>query len=82
MRWLAATISLNVSAILPSMPSAVAGHAHREVADAHRLERGEQVVVKYAGGNWYLREAVETIFLLACNLSFSLHCSPKPPSAV
>ena len=38
MRWLAATISLKVSAILPIDADVVAGHAHREIADAHRLQ--------------------------------------------
>ena len=44
MRWLAATISLNVSAILPSMPSRSPGEPYREVADPHRLHCAEQFV--------------------------------------
>ncbi len=44
MRSLAATISLKVSAILPMQADLVAGHADREVADPHGLQRVQQVV--------------------------------------
>ena len=44
MRWLAATISLKVSAILPEQSDLVAGHAHGEIADPHGLQRMQQLV--------------------------------------
>ena len=44
MRWLAATISLKVSAILPIRPGGIAGQPDGEVAHAHRLEGAEQLV--------------------------------------
>ena len=48
MRWLAATISLKVSAILPASP-AVAGQADGEVAVAHGLEREQEVALVERG---------------------------------
>ena len=42
MRSLAATISLKVSAILPMMPTSVAGQPHREITDPHGLEGMKQ----------------------------------------
>ena len=44
MRSLAATISLKVSAILPSMPSWSPGHADRKIAHPHGLEGVQQIV--------------------------------------
>ena len=44
MRSLAATISLKVSAILPSMPGLIARQPHRKVAGAHRLQGVQQLL--------------------------------------
>ena len=44
MRWLAATISLKRVGDLAFDAEPVARHADREVADPHRLQRGEQFV--------------------------------------
>ena len=43
-RWLEATISLKVSAILPPMPVLVARQAHGEIAVAHGLQRAQQLL--------------------------------------
>ena len=44
MCWLAATMSLKVSAILPTRPVASRRHAHREVAHPHRLQGAQKVL--------------------------------------
>ena len=55
MRWLAATISLKVSAILPSIPRWSPVIRTEKSPDAHRLQRVQQILhrIGFAVGSWF-----------------------------